>query len=338
MSNWGKQEQQSGGVPMPGEDNLYCEPVRLSLHSLEGGLHRIMQTGEGCIRSVSEQLLSMQGKRVRPALFFLSANLWREELEPFVPVALALELVHTATLIHDDIIDRSPLRRGQPTINASFGDQVSVLTGDYLFARAFSLLAGYGNIEVIHKMADLVAEMSEAEIEQQMERFALDTDQETYFKRIGKKTARFFAVCTGSGGIVAGAGKTETQTLERIGFLIGLAYQIIDDILDFTGADLMGKPVAVDLRQGIITLPLIHLLQTSPKRETLRAIISSRQIDEELLGQLSDALRACRSLDYARDMAGKLIDEALKTLELLPEHPEREKLAKAARSILERGY
>lgn len=322
---------------MLGKENVYCEPVRLSLHSLEDGLHRVMRTGEGCVRSVSEHLLKQRGKRIRPALFYLSANLWREELESLMPVALALELIHTATLVHDDVIDRSPLRRGQPTVNASFGDQVSVLTGDYLFAKAFSLMAGYGNIEIIRKMAELVAEMSEAEIEQQAERFALDSDRETYFQRIGKKTARFFAVCTGSGGIVAGAGEKEILALERFGLLTGLAYQIVDDILDFTGSDLMGKPAAVDLRQGIITLPVIHLLQTSSKRETLRAKISSRQIDEELLEQLSGALRESRSLDYAREEAGKLVNNALSELLRLPEHPAREMLAETACLLLERS-
>jgi heptaprenyl diphosphate synthase len=294
--------------------------------------------GEGCVRNVSEQLLKQRGKRIRPALFFLSANLWTEELHPFMPVALALELVHTATLIHDDVIDRSPLRRGQPTINASFGDQVSVLTGDYLFAKAFSLLAEYGNMEIIRKMAELVAEMSEAEIQQQAERFALDADREAYLQRISKKTARFFAVCTGSGGIVAKAGEKETLALERFGLLIGLAYQIVDDILDLTGSDLMGKPAAADLRLGIITLPVIHLLQTSPKRENLRARISSRRIDEELLEHLSRALKESRSLDYAREEAGKLVDIALKELLLLPAHPSREMLAETACLMLERDY
>jgi len=320
------------------KEEVYGEPLRLSLDRLEEGLRFIMQAGEGYVSSLSARLLGKQGKRIRPTLFFLSANLWHEELEPYLPVALAMELVHTATLIHDDVIDRSPLRRGQPTINASFGDQVSVLTGDYLFARAFSLLAEYGNVEIIRKMAALVAEMSEAEIEQQMERFVLDSGRKDYYRRIGKKTARFFAVCTGSGAHVASAGSRESQALERVGFLTGLAYQITDDILDFTGTDQMGKPVAADLRQGIITLPLIHLLETSPEREALRTKISSRQIDEELLEQLSCAMKDSRSLDFARGEAAKLVDSALKTLEILPANPGREMLAKVACLLLERGY
>jgi heptaprenyl diphosphate synthase len=323
---------------MLGKDDLYCEPVRRSLSRLEYGLNNIIQAGEGCVSSLSGHLLGKQGKRIRPALFFQSANLWREDLEHFLPVALALEMVHTATLVHDDIIDRAPLRRGQPTLNASFGDQVSVLTGDYLFARAFSLLAEYGNMEIVRKMAGLVAEMTEAEIEQQMNRYVPDLNQETYYKRIGKKTARFFAVSAVSGGIAAGATDEEIEALETFGYLTGLAFQIVDDVLDFTGTDMMGKPAAADLRQGIITLPLIHLLRTSPGRETLRARIGSGQIDEELLEQLTGALRDSRSLDFAREEAGKLVTNALKTLELLPEHPGREKLAGVALLMLERSY
>lgn len=326
-----------GGVFLKSTEE-FLESIRLPLSSLEEGLREVLHSEESLVREINNHLLRAPGKRLRPALFLLSTGIWQNELAPFLPVALAIELIHSATLIHDDIVDQALLRRGCESLNARFGEHASVLAGDYLFAKAFKLLTEFGDIRVIREMARLVEEMSEGEIQQQAERYIPDIDEETYFRRISKKTARFFTVCAVCGGLVAGARPEEIQALEKFSFLTGLAFQIIDDILDFSGEKTTGKAVAGDLRQGVVTLPVIHLLSVSPRREDVRTAIACRRVDEQLVAVVREELGNCGSLAYARREAARLIQEAQDALAALPSCKNRDLLESAAHFILYRAY
>lgn len=318
--------------------NIYGE-ILGPLKQLEEELTIILGSAGYPMREINSHLLRAAGKRIRPALFFLALSFRGEEPGDHLPVALAIELIHTATLVHDDVVDCAVKRRRNPTINAVWGKQTAVLTGDYLFAEAFSLLATYGNIAVIREMATLVKEISEGEIQQQQECYRADISYADYYGRISKKTARFFSVCSRSAGLVSGADSKRLVALAECGFNLGMAFQIIDDLLDFFGSEeISGKPVGEDLRQGILTLPVLHLLAISPQKEELAAKISGRQIDEQFVLNITREMKANNCQEYAHAIAADFVLRANKDVNKLPFHPNREIFKQIGGFILERRF
>jgi heptaprenyl diphosphate synthase len=312
-------------------------PCTAPLQALEEGLRQILISEENLVQDVNSHILSTPGKRIRPALFFVTLNLWQEEYQPFLPVAVAIELIHTATLAHDDVIDDSGQRRGRPTINAKWGNYVSVLTGDYLFAKAFTLLTEFGDIRIIQDMAGLVAAMSEGEMQQQSERFHVALETDSYYKRIGKKTAHFFTVAAQCGGLVSGADNNSLAALRSYGFNVGMAFQIIDDLLDFTGdTKLTGKPPAGDLHQGVVTLPLIHLMKESSNGNIYRQKIAAKEINEQLVRQICMEINNSQIQNQVRAIAKEYINNALQALQSLPDGSSRNILEQITAYVLER--
>lgn len=230
----------------------------------------------------SSFLHEQKGKKVRPALFLITARSQGTVRKELIPVAAALELFHTATLLHDDVVDGARFRRHRPTINQLLGNKMAVLTGDFLFARAFKLLTAYGSIEIVDLMANVVAEMSSGELQQQLDAFEPTLTEEEYLERNRQKTAAFMAACCMAGGIAAGAEDRVNLAFYRYGLHLGMSFQLVDDILDFYGGlKGTGKEACSDLRNGIVTLPLIHTLQVSDKREQIRAWIREGKLDRE---------------------------------------------------------
>ncbi len=309
------------------------------LRQLEEGLTIILGSAGYPMEKINSHLLCSSGKRIRPALFYLALGFWGEDAASHLPVALAIELIHTATLVHDDVIDCSVKRRGNETINAVWGQQTAVLTGDYLFAEAFSLLATYGNIEVLRKMAVLVKEICEGEIQQQLECYRADISYADYYGRISKKTARFFSACTSCAGLVSGADNESLTALSEYGFHLGMAFQIIDDLLDFLGnEEITGKPVGGDLRQGILTLPVLHLLTISPHRKEFAAKIVHRQIDDQFISKITQELKANKCVEYVQTVAAGFVQQASKGAGKLPSHPNWETLRQLANFVLDRRF
>jgi heptaprenyl diphosphate synthase len=313
--------------------------ISLPLQQLEQELKEVLCSGETEIKSVTSHLLNNAGKRIRPVVFFLSLSLWQQDISRFLPVAAAIELIHSATLVHDDVVDGSVLRRGQPTINADWGNQTAVLTGDYLFAKAFTLLTDFGQIKIIREMARVVSEMSQGEIQQQAERFSTDLDEAAYLNRIAQKTAYFFTACCSSAGIAAAAPEDAIAALRGYGYRVGMAFQIADDLLDFSGDEAVtGKPTASDLRQGIFTLPVIHLLNTSLRGEELRVRLSEGEPEEDLINTVRQEMVFSQSLEYTRGIAENYINEAVQILKCLPHGKARQSLEQMAYFILDRRY
>lgn len=318
-----------------GRDEIYA-PIVTQLDELQHRMYRVLRSEEAVVQGVNNQLLASTGKRVRPALFLLSLGLWLEDPEPHIPVALAIEIIHAATLVHDDVVDNSLLRRSRPTVNADFGNHIAVLSGDYLFASAFDILSEYGNIAIIREMATVVKEMSEGEIQQQAEKYQVHLGEHTYLKRIAQKTAVFFAACSASGGIVAGASGEYISFLRSYGYKIGMAFQVIDDLLDFHHEQVTGKTSCGDLQQGIYTLPVIHMLRVSPHAGKLQKALSLKNINDDLIASLKREMKECHSMEYAKSIAEKYIKEALNLTVNLPNRPFRKKLEQLAYFILER--
>ena len=262
--------------------------------------------GEACLPLISG------GKRLRPLLFFICAKSSKNfSLERMIPLAAAIELIHTASLVHDDILDQSKIRRGTQTANSKHGAQIAVLIGDYLFAKAFQLVAenGYGD-EVSLTLSKLVKNLCIGEITQDRSIFKIPSMTE-YYEKIYLKTAVFLASCCRLGGIVAGLNKHEIELLTNYGIGLGLAFQIIDDLLDFFGdVEITGKALGGDFKSGVITLPIIHALNVSTQSETLEKIVTSGNVSDSDIVTAIDIIKKTDSLEYCKLRAFAHIDAA----------------------------
>ena len=252
------------------------------------------------------------GKRLRPMLFFVCSMLNNNSsLERKLPLAAAIELIHTASLIHDDILDQSKIRRGIPTANAKYGSQVSVLIGDYLFAKAFQLVAEghYGDV-VSSVLSTLVKDLCIGEISQDSSLFQIPTLIE-YHKRIYLKTAIFLSSCCKLGGIVANLNEREIQSLSNYGSGLGIAFQIIDDLLDFFGdTKLTGKKIGGDLKSGVITLPVIRALIVSDERHILSEIVTKNDITDSEIERAIAIIHRTDAEEYCKNRAIAHIEAA----------------------------
>ena len=257
------------------------------------------------INQVAEYIIGAGGKRLRPMLLLLSAGALGERGGTHAhQLAAVVEFIHTATLLHDDVVDESDLRRGRRTANAVWGNAASVLVGDFLYSRSFQLMVELERPEVMRILADTTNTIAEGEVLQLLHVRNPDTDEAAYLRVIERKTAVLFAAATRLGALLAGADAATQQALHDYGLALGYAFQIADDVLDYTAdAATLGKNLGDDLAEGKATLPLIHALHAAdaPTRERLRAAV--RQGDATALPGVLEAIHACGSLDYSRARA-----------------------------------
>ncbi len=267
-------------------------------------------------------LITAGGKRLRPALVLLAGAAGGSKNERgLIAAASAVELIHTATLIHDDIIDQSRLRRSQPSFHHRWGTERALLMGDYLYATAFSMLAGLREPYVMRVMAEVCQQLCRGELREVEARFRLNLKESEYFAIIEDKTASLVGGCCRSGARLGGADEPTTERLGIFGVKFGLAFQIIDDCLDLTG-DLrqLGKPVLSDLDKGALSLPMIYLTQQLSARERNRlfAPVKERSADPAWLAQIAQAARAAGTIEQAQARAQALIQEALEAVAGIP--------------------
>src|SRR5256884_8378129 len=222
-------------------------------------------SGLDILNSASMHALGAPGKRLRTALTLLSGKMKTYRFDKLLPLSVAFEMVHLATLIHDDIVDNAKTRRGNPTVNAVWGDHIAILLGDYYFAKTAGLIADINDNRIDHLFSDTVATVCEGTIMEMMTAGRIDLTIESYYEKISHKTACLIAACCKGGAILSEASNEEIQLLEAYGMNLGIAFQIIDDVLDYTeDQSTIGKPAGNDLRQGMLTLPLIYALQEHP--------------------------------------------------------------------------
>lgn len=286
------------------EDLARCEEV----------LFDSLKIGDEFVETISQHLLKSGGKRLRPGLCILSARAGKKfSLEKILPIAAALELIHTASLVHDDVIDESPLRRGRQTTNSLWGNQSAILSGDFLFARAFKLISSqdYGN-RISMSLATLVENLSVGEILQDRFSFRVVSESE-YLKRISMKTAGFLSTACELGAIVGGMEDRDVENLTRYGECIGMAFQLTDDILDIVGDEKnLGKKAGADLKQGIITLPVIYALESNPA--DLREIVTNPDINDGEIEKAIDIILATDGIDRSKNLAGEFLNRAKQIL------------------------
>jgi heptaprenyl diphosphate synthase len=219
-------------------------------------------------------LFAAGGKRLRPALVLLAAMCGRYELDRLMPAAMAVELTHAATLVHDDVIDRSSVRRGRPTVAASLGDEPAIVIGDFYFAKAYEHAARTDSAEVVGILARAVMEICAGEVRQQAIRYLYSTDMDEYMGRIRAKTATLLAASCDIGALMAGVKPAKRGALENYGLMLGLAFQIADDVLDYTGSEgEVGKPIGHDIADGFATLPLLLAMEDRSRAERLTSVL-----------------------------------------------------------------
>ncbi len=283
-----------------------------------------------------EHLLSSGGKRVRPAVALLTGAILGADHEKIISLAASIELLHTATLVHDDLIDGALLRRGIPTLNAQWTPGATVLTGDFIFACAAKLAAQTDSVELMHLFAETLATIVNGEITQMFPRQDGGYNEE-YMKRIYAKTGSLFVLATTAPAILSPMRESTLDAAQRFGYGIGMAFQIIDDVLDFTGNQTsVGKPVANDLRQGIVTLPTIYYRETNSDDQNLDSILCGKNINNKNLDQLVDAIQSSGAIEKSTDKARQFVDQALDALDELPLTSERQALESLSNYIVDR--
>lgn len=315
--------------------------IKQDLAALEEAMVDNVHSPVDLITEIGTHLVSSGGKRLRPALYFLAAHCTASfDSKKAMPLAVAIEMIHMASLVHDDVIDNAGLRRGTPTANAKWGNQLAILGGDYLFARAFSLVANnqYDG-RITTRLAELICDLSAGEIIQNKEIYKASRDEAEYYDRIAKKTANFLGICCEMGGIVAGLTEAETEALYAYGKAIGMAFQITDDLLDLTAdSETIGKPAGNDILQGIVTLPVIRALETSPQAAELESIVVCRTMTAAMLERAIAIVKATDGLDFAAAKVDEYLDAARTVLpESLPEAV-REAYDLAADFVRQRKY
>ena len=293
--------------------NQMFDVIKGNLEVLEQGLQEAVTSTNDLVTEVGMHIVTSGGKRIRPALCLLSARGGRAfDLPHVLPLAEALELIHTASLVHDDVIDEADTRRGAETANARWNNQVAILSGDYIFARAFTLIAEEGYDPYVSKrLADLVCNLSVGEIIQDHAVYQASRGMADYYERIQKKTADFLEICCELGAMVGGMDREEMKKLAEYGHCIGMAFQITDDLLDIEQtAETIGKPAGNDIRQGIVTLPVIRALETSPDAEKLERIVTDMEMTDEMVERALEIVKATDGVDFAKAKADEYLARA----------------------------
>lgn len=314
--------------------------LRKDLNNIENALNDVIQAEHPVLREASTQLLNAGGKRIRPVFVLLSARFGDYKNDDVKTVAVALELIHMATLVHDDVVDDSELRRGKPTVKHLYGDRVAMYTGDYILARGLETITSIENPEVHKVLSKTLIEVVEGEIAQIKDRYVLDQEIWNYLRRIKRKTALLIATSCKLGAISAGLNKYEANKLYEYGYYIGMSFQIIDDILDFTATEKeLGKPTGSDLEQGHITLPVFYAMKDPVFKDKVENLFEDKDnINQIQLSETIDYLKQTDAIENSYELSNRYLNKALNALESLPENKVKRTLEVIAQVIGKRKF
>ncbi len=305
------------------------EPIREDLRAVEREFADHVQSQVQLIPTIGNYIQNSGGKRIRPAVLLMAARMAGYQGEQAILYASVVEFIHTATLVHDDIIDEAELRRGRDAVHTRWGNHLTVLFGDFLYLKSMSLALSQDNLEIVKLLCDVTLRIVEGEIYQLTKNGVVDLSEEEHFDIIRRKTAYLFAGCARIGGMLGPTTREQQEALWDYGLNIGMAFQIVDDLLDFTGDEhTLGKPVGGDLREGKMTLPVIHLRARGEPRadELLRQIVAARTATADEWRELKALLTQARSIDYARRVAADFVERAKQSLYLFPASDARDAL------------
>ena len=315
----------------------FFTPVQTDLQEVETLLHSQAEHVQPDLRAALEHLLSSGGKRIRPVVCLLTGQMLNAPHENLITLAAAVEMLHTATLVHDDLIDGALLRRGMPTLNTRWSPAATILTGDFMFARAAKLAADSDNLPLMKLFAETLATIVSGELTQLFAARGV-ISRENYAKRIYAKTASLFEMATRAAAMVSPENEPVVEAMRQCGYHLGMAFQIVDDILDFTGEqETVGKPVGSDLLQGLVTLPAIYYAEAHPNDPDVLCLTGGCYTEQERMERLVQSIRGSSATSRSMREAQGFIDKALGILKTMPEGLERQALEDLASYIVNRN-
>ncbi len=309
------------------------------LEKVDQEFRKNLKSGVPIISAIGEHLLLSGGKRFRPTLLLLSAKLCGYEGDHHISLASLIEFIHTATLLHDDVVDRAQLRRGSLSANSIWGNEACVLVGDFLFTKCFSLMVENGNLKILHAISKGTTLMAEGELDELVRTNDLSLTEEGYFSIIARKTGALISAAAQIGGILGNISEDKEGALTRFGMDVGIAFQLIDDNLDYTSKEEeFGKKIGIDLQDGKITLPLIYTLSRCSVEETdfIRKTVESEPISKEDFFRVVEIIERYQGLRYTWEKAKGYIESAKRDLQSFPNSREKDALQALAGYVLER--
>lgn len=310
-------------------------PFRGDISEIERELDRSLDTKDPVLKKTASHLLKAGGKRIRPVFVLLGGRFGTYDIHQLKKVAVPLELIHMATLVHDDVIDDSELRRGKPTVKAKWDNRIAMYTGDYIIARALVIVSELKNPEIHQILSHAIVEMTIGEIEQIRDFNNWEQNLRRYLRRIKRKTALLIAISCQLGAVASDASRDVVRSLYKYGYNVGMAFQITDDILDFVGDEKkLGKPAGSDLRQGNITLPALYALHWDSRKEQFKEMMH----ESSDVTSLVDFIRQGEGIEYAQKLAERYLQRGMDALKNLPDGKDKDSLLKIARFIGERQF
>lgn len=313
--------------------------IEADMQRVDAVIRRRLHSDVVLIRQVSEYIIASGGKRLRPALVLLSAGAFGYQGDKHYDLAAVVEFIHTATLLHDDVVDESSLRRGRQTANALFGNAASVLVGDFLYSRAFQMMVGVGSHRVMEILSDATNIIAEGEVLQLMNCHDPDIDEERYLQVIRYKTAKLFEAACRLGAVLGGADGANEEAMAAYGMHLGTAFQLIDDVLDYSGQqEQIGKNLGDDLAEGKPTLPLIYAMRrgTADQAALVRRAIEQGGLED--FAAVSAAIRETGALEYAAAAARREADTACAAIAHLPDSNYKQTLLELAAFAVSRNH
>ncbi len=314
-------------------------PVEADLRLLSENLKQLVGARHPILYAAAEHLFGAQGKRVRPAivlLFSRAVSPGQDITQRHRRLAEITEMIHTASLVHDDVVDESEVRRGIPTVHSSFGNRIAVLAGDFLFAQSSWYLANLNHLEVVKLLSQVIMDLAEGEIQQGLNRFDTGLSIDAYLEKSYYKTASLIANSAKASGLLSGVADDVAESFYNYGRHIGLAFQIVDDILDFTASEeVLGKPAASDLKSGNLTAPVLYALEEKPY---LSVLIEREFAQEGDLDQAIALVHASDGIQRTRELAAFHAQAAVKNLDCLPMSDSRQSLSEMTDYVLSRLY
>lgn len=328
----------SAAIPHAQQNNL-TQSIAADMDAVNTVIRQRLHSEVTLVNQIAEYIISAGGKRIRPVLVLLLANAYGYKGTAHHELAAVVEFIHTATLLHDDVVDESSMRRGRQTANALFGNAASVLVGDFLYSRSFQMMVGLENMRVMQILSDATNVIAEGEVLQLLNMHDPDVSHENYLNVIRSKTAKLFEAAAELGALVAGANAAQVAAAGEYGRSLGTAFQLIDDVLDYAGdAAEIGKNVGDDLREGKPTLPLIYLMEhgTPEQRELVRTCIE--QGDEQHFDAVLAAVTSSGALDYTRREAETAARRAAESIADLPENAYKQSLLQLCSFAVDRNH
>lgn len=337
-----KQDQEFLDKHLSGSRSLQAlyQIIQTDMDKVEAELRIFTESPNRIISEISEYLFQRSGKRIRPALVMLCSKMFGYQGEEHIQLSALVETIHTASLLHDDIIDNSDRRRGRDTVHTRWGPNITVLLGDYLYIKSIGLSLNCSSREFIKILTDVSARMIEGELQEYYVSGNLDISEDEYLDIIDKKTAALFSASCHIGALLGCATLTDQQALAEYGTTIGMAFQIIDDLLDYSGdAQTLGKPVLSDISEGRITLPLIYTLKHDGQsnRERLSELYNSRDLGDSAKAEILEIIRSNGALDYTFQKAREYTQKSQELLKIFPDSIYRDSLSLLPEFILTRN-